>query len=165
MIGLTAMRQTRKIGTTATTQTAIGAATALALMFVACGAATPTPVAANTSVQTPMVPAEDSVVTESVRAYLHTFKLNEKELPAGLTIPYGGTVAKNVDGSLVGVARATGKIGPRGHQVYELFALSYYGDSVHGASYMANGHLFAEIAPEPPDVPAAPPAPSSGQPQ
>jgi hypothetical protein len=61
--------------------------------------------------------ADDSAVVESVRAYLHTFKLNERDLTAGLTIPFESWRG-SVDVS--GTARATGKTGPQGHQIYEV---------------------------------------------
>jgi hypothetical protein len=90
-------------------------AVASALGLVAC--------AAGNNLEAPAGPhvgsAGDSAVMESVRAYLHTFKLNERELAAGLTIPFefwGG----NADVS--GTARATGKMGPEGHQVYEVIS-------------------------------------------
>jgi hypothetical protein len=86
--------------------------TAVALGLVACAAG---------NIEAPASPeagnAGDSAIVESVRAYLHTFRLNEKDLTAGLTIPFeywGG----NADVS--GTARATGKTGPQGHQVYEV---------------------------------------------
>jgi hypothetical protein len=61
-------------------------------------------------------------VVESVRAYLHTFRLNERELAPGLTIPYAVFVGffGNPPTGLIGTARATGRIGPAGHQIYEV---------------------------------------------
>jgi hypothetical protein len=68
---------------------------------------------------------------------LRTFKLNERELTPGLTIPYAvffGSINPPV--GILGTARATGKIGPGGHQIYEL---NVAGD--------AERH-FVEIAPQ-----------------
>jgi hypothetical protein len=128
-------------------QTAILAVAALALTLVACGRA-PVPTTAAAP-GTPGGPAGVAVV-ESVRAYLRAFKLNEKDLPVGLTIPWG--VAHD-DSTTVGAVRATGKIGPQGHQIYETFLLwSTAAPSRGGETLMS--HDFLEIAPEPESAPA-----------
>jgi hypothetical protein len=69
----------------------------------------------------------DAAAVESVRAYLRTFKLNERELLPGMTIPFTVFVFA-LDKSFSGraeAARATGKMGPGGHQVYELTTGQY----------------------------------------
>jgi hypothetical protein len=83
----------------------------------------------------------DTAAVESVRAYLRTFKLNEKDLPAGLTIP----LAFHPEGwAYVGAAKATGRTGPRGHQVYDVVVVS--GGQAPGEGAGIQG--FLEIAPE-----------------
>jgi len=133
----------------------------LAPWLAACEATTaPVSQVAFTTVTAPAAPrAEngfDAALVESVRAYLATFELDETHLKAGLTIPfsyygYGGGDRESFGDLplyLVGAARATGEIGPGGHQVYEVIDL-------HGASRRGlDGHehgaaRFLEIAPEP----------------
>jgi hypothetical protein len=113
---------------------------ALALWLVACA---PTPVA--TSAVAPGVPDSGLVsaaAVESVRAYLRAFKMNEKDLPVGLTIPWAAA------GNIVGTARATGKMGPQGHQVYEVTDLAGLTAPGVMASEVHWLHEFVEIAPE-----------------
>jgi len=105
-------------------------------------ACTPTP---STTVDAPATPQAGNVIdtaaVESVRAYLRTFKLNEKELAAGFTIPF----AFHPEGwAYVGAARATGRTGPKGHQVYEVVVVS--GGQAPGEGSGSQG--FLEISPE-----------------
>jgi hypothetical protein len=77
------------------------------------------PLGVGSSVTAPAFPQTGSAVQESVQAYLRTFKLNEKDLVPGLTIPF----AQRDSGAppyTCGAARVTGKLGPHGHEIYEL---------------------------------------------
>jgi hypothetical protein len=111
-------------------------AAALAAGFAAC--APPTP-ATPTTIETPAAPRTNSrvevAVVESVRAYLHTFKLDEKNLAVGLAIPWA-------EGGEWGVARATGNFGPGGHRIYEVRRLS------SASSGLVENRQSMEIAPE-----------------
>jgi hypothetical protein len=125
---------------------------ALALGLAACGTLSWTRGSATSAA--PVSPKAgdpvDAALAESVRAYLHTFNLNEKELKPGLTIPFGcagHTGGSSWDTYLVGIARATGKLGPRGHQVYEVILRMSGGE----ADY--EGRLV-EISPEPEAAPS-----------
>ncbi len=62
-------------------------------------------------------------VARAVRAYLRTFHLNERELVAGLAIPWSCHAAFFEE--RVGVASATGKLGSAGHQLYEITAATF----------------------------------------
>jgi len=119
---------------------------ALGLLLPACGGSS------NTT--SPKDPAEisaasaarpfDNALGEAVRAYLRTFHLDEKTLPPGLTIPFVGFVD---DKAIVGGARATGKVGPQGHQVYEMMNLA--SNAVPGGGgWTMMAHQFIEVAPE-----------------
>jgi predicted small secreted protein len=93
----------------------------------------------------PAYPDPGSPVQESVRAFLHTFKLSEKDLVPGLTIPFELRSQPGDAPYTCGIARVTGKIGPQGHQVYELV--------ISGDWLIPR---FMEIAPEPDTVPLMP---------
>ncbi len=87
----------------------------LALGLLAC--APPVALGAlSTTIVSPS-PDPDTAVVKSVQTYLHTFRLNEKDLPAGLTIPYGFPGAGLY---VMGTATTTGRTGPQGHEVYEV---------------------------------------------
>jgi hypothetical protein len=107
------------------------------------------PTQAGQTAEAPTVPAntaEGAALAESVRAYLRAFNLDEKTLPAGLTIPYALGAPPKGDSSKFGFARATGKQGPGGHQVYEV---TYYDGVNPGAGgELSTFHYFIEIAPE-----------------
>lgn len=80
--------------------------------------------------------AVDAAVTQSVQAYLKTFKLKETELAVGLSIPWAW-------GIHWGTAKATGKIGPGGHEVYDV---NFFKDAGSDGVHCDQG--FLEIAPE-----------------
>ncbi len=98
-------------------------------------------------------------VIESVRAYLHTLKLNEKDVAVGLTIPFAYVPPDGrgwipiepapdvrVSNGMTyagGSARATGRIGPKGHQVYEVRALT-----CDPSAQCFKQQKFIEISPE-----------------
>jgi hypothetical protein len=108
------------------------AAAVLALGSVACQP--------NTTIETAVPPSDASTdnprTVQAVRAYLHTFKLNEKDLIEGLTIPFAyGWVG---DTGSIGTATATGKMGPNGHQIYRVVLAECHGCAAR----------FLEIAPE-----------------
>jgi hypothetical protein len=114
------------------------------------GCASVAPVAPSTGA-TPIAPASreyGSTVAKSVGAYLRTFKLDEKALAAGLAIPWAGVDPKRdyINGS--GVAVATGRLGPQGHQVYEVIGEGF----TNGGC--TNLHDFMEIGPESDGTPA-----------
>jgi hypothetical protein len=116
------------------------AAVVLMLAAVGCGGvAVPPPSVSSPASPLPGDP-RDTAVVESVRAYLRTFHLNEKDLAAGLTIPWEVNLP-DVYG--VGMARATGRLGPQGHQIYELTEFDYVLTAANHGS-----HRFLEIAPE-----------------
>jgi|HubBroStandDraft_1064217.scaffolds.fasta_scaffold233455_2 hypothetical protein len=104
-----------------------------------------------------------AAAAESVRAYLRTFKLNEKDLSPGLSIPFGyypSTTRENMDTNAGGSAKATGRSGPKGHQIYEVFSTNCW---AHGVHPCYGERTFIEIAPEPeaaPAVPTASPSPT-----
>jgi hypothetical protein len=126
-------------------------AVGLAVGLVAC-----TPRVAGTTIETAPSPSAENPAVRAVQAYLHTFKLNEKELPEDLTIPY---VRSGEGFSWVGAARVTGKIGPQGHRVYEVVVVT---GSIGAAGEGVGLHAFMEIAPEPEATPAvAAPSPSA----
>jgi len=90
------------------------------------------------------IPAGDAAVVESIGAYLHTFSLNEQDLTAGLTIPFGVDYPSGPGSSTVvpsGMARVTGETGPQGHQVYDVT------DPLTCVHNQCTSHLV-EIAPE-----------------
>jgi hypothetical protein len=104
------------------------------LGLVACGG----PPAS--SLGAPLAPRPaDAACVEGVRAYLRVLKLNEKELAAGFTIPFLTYVFEGSSGSQ-GAARATGRLGPGGHQIYQVSHSSENGIIVPDA--------YVEIAPE-----------------
>jgi hypothetical protein len=121
----------------------------MALLLGGC-AGTTAPVVKSTAGQdvgAPMVPpdsAEGGALVESVRAYLRTFNLDEKTLQAGLTIPWVLVPLRGTS-SKFGFARATGKLGPRGHQVYEVT----YFDGTGPSGFLSTFHYFIELPPEP----------------
>jgi hypothetical protein len=91
--------------------------TVFALLLAGC--ASVAPVASSTGAA-PIAPASreyGATVAKSVGAYLRTFKLDEKTIAAGLAIPWAGVDPKRdyINGS--GMAVATGRLGPQGHQV------------------------------------------------
>ena len=118
---------------------AVVAAAASTLALVACG-----PRTFPSGAETPRLPVasngSDVAVVESVRAYLQTFHLNERELPTGLTIPWQFATPEIY---AIGAARVTGRLGPGGHQIYEVTEFDY-------KLYVANDgrHAFLEIAPQ-----------------
>ena len=69
------------------------------------------------TIESPALPEDsdeyEQSIVKSVRGYLHTFKLDEQDLAEGLTIPWAL-------GDHWGTAQATGKIGPQGHEVYDV---------------------------------------------
>jgi hypothetical protein len=87
-------------------------AVAVTVALVACSP--------STSVEAPMFPDAASPyygpVVNAVQAYLRTFKLNEKDLAEGLTIPFSSDTRSS--DTWGGTAKATGRMGPRGHEVY-----------------------------------------------
>ena len=95
--------------------------------------------------------ADPDPVGEAVRAYLRAFKLNEKDLPRGLSIPWGFFYDDALHGD-GGTARVTGRTGPKGHEVYEVIRVSCA--SVSPTSCPGR---FMEIAPEPEIAPGPPP--------
>jgi hypothetical protein len=114
-----------------------------ALSIAGCASVAPV---APSAVAAPIAPASreyGSTVAKAVGAYLRTFKLDEKTLGAGLAIPWAGVDPKRdyINGS--GVAVATGKLGPQGHQVYEVIGEGF----TNGGC--TNVHEFIEIGPEP----------------
>ena len=101
---------------------------ALALGLGLSGCSPPAP---STTIQSPGPPstAADSAdpgIVKSVQTYLRVFRLNEKDLPAGLTIAFGfprpgwdKVDSEYVTGSIeLGTATTTGRTGPQGHQIY-----------------------------------------------
>jgi hypothetical protein len=106
----------------------------------------------------------------AVRGYLHTLKLSEKDLSAGITIPFGypASDCRAQSCTVVGTAKATGQTGPQGHQVYEVVEVASserFGWTTNGKNGEAVGgsHRFTEIPPEPEAAPAvqAPSAPTA----
>ena len=132
---------------------------AICLMLLQSGcAATSAAVAEPTqpgqTAGTPTAPAADpqgAVLIESVRAYLQAFRLDEKTLPAGLTISWALGVPPRGSWPTFGFARATGKLGPGGHQVYEV--TSFDGVSPGGGGGLSTQRHFIEIAPDTSAVP------------
>lgn len=116
----------------------VSVALGLALGLAACPSS-----AASTTIEAPASPSAENPAVRAVRAYLHTFKLNEKELAEDLTIPYVVIVDGN---SWVGAARVTGTMGPHGHRVYEVVVVT---GSIEAAGQGVGLHAFMEIAPEP----------------
>jgi hypothetical protein len=117
----------------------------LAVGLVACPPHTSVDAPASPDAESPF----DKAAVASVRAYLHTLKLDEKDLSAGLSIPFSSRDAWS------GTATATGRTGPHGHEVYLVVVTptEYY------------FKRFMEIAPEPgpaadPIATPAPPAPT-----
>jgi len=147
----------------------------VAALLVGCGASPATappsespanPVPTGDAIESPTTPdaagqGYTSAVAESVRAYLHALRLNERDLPEGFSIPFGylppepRSEARFSTVYAGGVARATGKIGPRGHAIYDVRTLS-----CDPNANCFGSHKFIEIAPEP-DAPAAPSPTSS----
>ena len=117
-----------------------GTAIQVATLLVALGCAVGLPAcAAGAEINTATTPIqvrpgvpEDAAAAQSVRAFLHTLKVNEKELTEGFTIPFAVTQCGEL-------AKATGKTGPNGHQVYQII-------SVYNCT--ASSRYFLEIAPE-----------------
>jgi len=107
---------------------------AFALGLAACAALVPS---TNDLASPRAASPADAGVVEAIRAYLRTFKLNERDLPPGLAIPAVHHSADNT--TTVFVARVTGRIGPLGHQVYDVAEAS--------CAPCLGGH-FIEIAPE-----------------
>jgi hypothetical protein len=124
----------------------------LAVGLVAC-----TPSVVGTRIEAAASPSAENPAVRAVQAYLHTFKLNEKDLAEDLSIPY----VRSGDGfSWVGAARVTGKTGPHGHRVYEVVVVT---GSIGAAGEGVGIHAFMEIAPEPEAAPASTQSPSSTQ--
>jgi hypothetical protein len=118
-----------------------------AVVSVGWGCDACAPSGASTTIEAPATPSAENPVVRAVQAYLRTFKLNEKELPEDLTIPY----VRYGDGfSWVGAARVTGRTGPRGHRVYEVVVVT--GGMAAGEG--VGTHAFMEISPEPEAAPA-----------
>ncbi len=127
------------------------------------------------TIEAPTVPrAEnpmDAALVDSIRGYLHTFKLSEKDVTAGLTIPFGFYADDpNLSDYCLGTARATGKLGPRGHEVYEVVVLRGYVNWSGFTQDQGSSRIAMEIAPEPDTALAAtipnpratpPPAPTA----
>jgi hypothetical protein len=105
----------------------------LAIGVGACSPTTANTVAMPASARTQTV--ADAAIAEAVRAYLRTFKLEERSLAAGLSIPWVG-------GGEWGVAKPTGVLGPGGHQTYEIRRMLW----VSGGVVEERGSM--EIAPE-----------------
>lgn len=128
---------------------ALPVAVALALGLVACAASTP-----RTTVDAPASPGaastENPAAVLAVQAYLRTFKLNEKDLAEGLTIPFG--YGRDDGDSSVGVAKVMGRTGRQGHQVYQVVL----------AQCLGCRSRYMEIAPNP--APAAATQSSSATP-
>jgi hypothetical protein len=107
----------------------------LGLFLGACGGGAP-----RSSVEAPLAPrAVDAGCVEGVRAYLRALKLNEKDLPPGFAIPFV-SYGEAGDG-LLGMATATGRVGPGGHQVYRVNEKNSDGGLTVPTAYV-------EIAPE-----------------
>jgi hypothetical protein len=138
-------------------------------MVPACATTGPPPI--STAEPAPAPPqsgnAVDAAVVHSVRGYLHTFNLNEKDLKVGLSIPFALSAYLEEASAIgnfcsVGTARATGRTGPQGHQVYEVIWV----DVASGMAGVSISHKkLVEIPPDPetaavPTVGAPPPSPA-----
>jgi len=115
------------------------------LGLAACATtATPATVPTSAKVGAPSNPQSgdrvQAAALEAVRAYLGTFHLDDRALAAGFTIPWTVTTPDEV--FYVGMARATGRIGPQGHQIFEVNALAENGRS---AQLTNVHHAFLEI--------------------
>jgi hypothetical protein len=126
----------------------------LALSLAACGTIEPPANAASVPppLDAPLQPgnAADDALVSAVRGFLHTFNLNEKDLKTGVSIPFGfcfdGMENRAVGGlCAVGTARATGNVGPQGHQVYDVIWLDVFVGGGAGISH----RKLTEISPEP----------------
>ncbi|MGD0527435.1 MAG: hypothetical protein ABSE49_20000 [Polyangiaceae bacterium] len=83
---------------------------------------------------------KDPEVVQAVQAYLAVLKLNEKELPVGLCIPFGG----GSDVVEVGVACVTSRTGAGGNRVYDVARIQGAAGSPGGATGFST---VMEIAP------------------
>lgn len=86
-------------------------------------------------------------VAAALGAYLRTFHLDETNLEAGLSIPWSDLRNGRVE---VGTAIATGKLGPHGHEVYEINQLVSGGvNADHEVGALDAYHDFVEVPPAP----------------
>ena len=96
----------------------------------------------------------DAGIVRAVRAYVHALRLNERDLPAGLSIPFGSPVSGGTDHDYRGgTATATGATGTRGHQIYEVAELQCRSEFAKVGVTCFSQHRFMEIAPEPDATP------------
>jgi hypothetical protein len=126
-------------------------ATALISGLMGC-ASTATPAFAVTPASLPSVRPCDAAIADAIGAYLQTFSLSERDLAAGLTIPW---TCEAFTEQRVGAATATGRTGPQGHAIFALTAVTYNRGTVPAGEWFED---LAEIAPTRRPAPQSAPA-------